>query len=276
MNLIKLDQISGLVKSSSGIWCSESNQDISFPSDGNESRQKVEGQSFWYSHRNECIINAMRKSPPFGPLFDIGGGNGTVSLALHDAGFEVFLLEPEMAGVKEAIRRGLSTVICSSFDAANFTKASIPAVGLFDVLEHIQDDIGFLLKLHEVLEPKGKVYLTVPAFKFLWSEPDLNAGHYRRYTKSDLVSIFKKAGFKVSYVSYFFSILMVPIYIFRSLPYMLSLKRSNPNWRHGHHQNKRGLIGSLLLKSMLWERKMVFNGKSIPFGSSCILVAEKK
>ena len=275
MNSIKLDEISELISSSSGIWYSNLTQDISFPSDGNESRQAVEERSFWYSHRNECIIDAMNILPPSGPVFDIGGGNGAVSIAIQKAGFDAVLLEPEMAGVKEAKRRGLSTVICSTFDAAKFSNGSIPAVGMFDILEHIEDDHGFLIKINKALIPKGTVYLTVPSFKFLWSESDDDAGHYRRYTKSELANLFESAGFKVLYASYFFSLLIPPIYLCRSLPYKYSIKRTDSNWRHGHHQNKRGAIGSSLLKSMRWEQHMIKKGKCIPFGSSCMLVAER-
>jgi len=153
MGAIQLNQISGLVKSKSGIWCSGQDQDISFPADGNESRQTVEAESFWYAHRNQCILKLMRNYPPNGPVFDIGGGNGSVSLAIKEGGFEVYLLEPEMAGVREAMQRGLTTVICSTFDTASFSKGSLPAVGMFDVLEHIEDDERFLAKIHDALEP---------------------------------------------------------------------------------------------------------------------------
>jgi len=119
------------------------------------------------------------------------------------------------------------------------------------------------------------VFLTVPAFKFLWSEADDVAGHHRRYTKKELSGLFSELGFKVSYVSYFFTVLIPPILLLRSIPYMLSLRRSDPDWRHRHHQDRRGASGSLLLKSMRWEQRMIQCKKSMPFGSSCIMVAEK-
>ncbi len=47
--------------------------------------------------------------------------------------------------------------------------ALIGAIGLFDVLEHIENEAGFLKQLREVLKTGGRLYLTVPAFRWLWS-----------------------------------------------------------------------------------------------------------
>ena len=35
--------------------------------------------------------------------------------------------------------------------------ATVPGVGLFDVLEHIEDDTAFLKKINRLLIPQGKL-----------------------------------------------------------------------------------------------------------------------
>ena len=45
-------------------------------------------------------------------------------------------------------------------------------VCLFDVLEHLKDDIEALVKIKEVVKPKGTVVVTVPAHRRLWSSYD--------------------------------------------------------------------------------------------------------
>ncbi|MFC1630589.1 hypothetical protein ACFL2N_01475 [Pseudomonadota bacterium] len=79
-----------------GIWYSSDNQNISYPSDGNENCFTIEDNSFWFKHRNECIIAIFKSYPPNdnGMIFDIGGGNGFVSLGLTKGGFDVALVEP--------------------------------------------------------------------------------------------------------------------------------------------------------------------------------------
>lgn len=104
------------------IWYSKDSQDISYPSDGNEVCFTIEDKSFWFKHRNCCILSAVKSYPPKdnGTIFDIGGGNGFVSLALATSGFDVALVEPGKTGALNAKRRGLDSVICATTATAQF------------------------------------------------------------------------------------------------------------------------------------------------------------
>lgn len=53
---------------------------------------------------------------------------------------KVVLLEPGPDGVRNARRRGVRQVLRGTLEAAGFLPDSIPSAGLFDVLEHIEDD----------------------------------------------------------------------------------------------------------------------------------------
>ena len=102
------------------------------------------------------------------------------------------------------------------------------SVGLFDVVEHIEDDYFFLNNINKYLKEDGYVYITVPAFNFLWSNEDVDAGHFKRYTTSELNGLLKKSGFTIIQSTYIFSILPLPVFLFRSLPSKLGLnKKSN-------------------------------------------------
>ena len=82
----------GLKQDSSGIWFSDKRENVSYPSDGNKICHNIEDISSWFKHRNNCILSVMKSYPPDqgGSVFDIGGGNGFVALALERAGFNVF------------------------------------------------------------------------------------------------------------------------------------------------------------------------------------------
>jgi 2-polyprenyl-3-methyl-5-hydroxy-6-metoxy-1,4-benzoquinol methylase len=86
---------------------------------------------------------------PRGAIVDVGAGTGFVASGLRDAGFEVIAVEPQVDGTLIAHRRGLEHVVCGSFDDIGFAPSSIAAVGLFDVLEHIEDDIGTLARFRD-------------------------------------------------------------------------------------------------------------------------------
>ncbi len=179
----------GLKLGKDGIWYGIDTQDISYPPDGNEACFAIEDSSFWFRHRNNCIISAVRSYPPEnkGTIFDIGGGNGFVSLGLANSGFDVALVEPGRTGASNAKRRGLKTVICATTESARFKPHSLSAVGLFDVVEHIEDDLSFLRFFRSLLKQGGRLYMTVPAYSFLWSEEDVLSGTFQKvYAKEYL------------------------------------------------------------------------------------------
>jgi SAM-dependent methyltransferase len=161
-----------------------------------------------------------------GTIFEIGGGNGIVSLGLVNAGFDVALLEPGNVGAINAKKRGLKNVICATTDTAKLKQYSLPAVGLFDVIEHIEDDFAFLQSIRNLMKKGGRLYATVPSYSLLWSEEDVFAGHFRRYALEDISKVLECAGFQVEFSSYIFRFLPIPIFLFRTLPYKIGLSKA--------------------------------------------------
>lgn len=181
-------------------------KEVSYPSEGNDRCFEIEDKSFWFQHRNACIIDLVKKFPPRGkgPIFDVGGGNGFVAKGLTDAGWDVVLVEPGSGGAQNAKKRGLQHVICATTQSAGFRPGCIPAIGIFDVVEHIKNEETFLRHLYKLLEPGGMFYLTKPAFSFLWSRHNLYAKHFRRYRCKTLCHNLKNINFKRRFSSFFF------------------------------------------------------------------------
>jgi SAM-dependent methyltransferase len=257
-----------------GIWFSKDQSEISYPAGGNEFCFEIEDQSFWFKHRADCILNAVSANLNDKIIFDIGGGNGFTSLKLVENDIDSILVEPGIEGILNAKKRKLKDLICSSFQDAAFLKNSIPNIGIFDVLEHIEQDSDFLKELNTVLSDEGKLFITVPAFKVLWSKQDEYSGHYRRYTLSNLEAKLLQANFEIVYSSYFFSVLPFPIFLFRTLPSIFNRKRDNTHKAKSQH--KSGTSSKLLRKIWNKEISMIKKKKKIRFGSSCIVIAKKK
>lgn len=257
----------------SGIWSAPSLEAISYPEDGNQTCFQVEDSSFWFKHRNACIAAAAKNFPPpeNGPIFDIGGGNGFVSLGLMEAGFEAVLVEPGSKGAANGKRRGIPTVICSTIADAGFKNSTLDAVGLFDVIEHIDEDAEFLGSVKNLLKSGGRLYATVPAFSALWSTEDVLAGHFRRYTHASICTLIESVGFKIDYSTYFFRPLPLPIFLLRSLPYRIGIGRTSTHEAADDH--KVG-IGANLMDSLLKrEVQNIELNKKMAFGASCLIVA---
>ena len=259
-----------------GIWVSKNTQEISYPPDGNEICSQIEDDSYWFNHRNDCIYAGIKAYPPHGVIFDIGGGNGYVSVYLQSKGIRTVLIEPGMTGCHIAKSRGLSNIVCSTLENAEFYGNSIPAIGLFDVLEHIQDTPAFLSKISDLLCPNGSIYITVPSYNFLWSNDDVNAGHYRRYTIKSLSKLLTDNDFAIDHSTYFFSFLPVPIFLLRTIPTILGAdKNKDKSKSKAEHVINSRFINYIFERIASLEIGLISRGKSIFVGGSCYIIAHK-
>ncbi len=258
-----------------GLWFSKEQASVCYPEEGNEWCRQIEDNSFWFKHRNDCITTVMKHYPPPGPIFDIGGGNGFVALAIQKAGYEVIMVEPGISGARYARERGIETVICSTIENVGFAENSLSAVGLFDVIEHIPSDTDFLKTMRRYMCPHGRLYITVPAYQFLWSTDDEFACHLRRYSMKTLLSRLKESGFFPEYATFFFSFLPVPIFLFRTVLSKLGFRGKQ---RLEREKKAHQLSGRASKTALNWLLNMEFGvlerKGSLPFGGSCLVVAK--
>lgn len=254
------------------IWTGPPSPALSYPEGGNDFYLQIENKSFWFRHRNQCLLSVFHHFPPGEFLLDVGGGNGFVALFLSQNGFPTAMLEPGLTGARNAKNRGLPWILQCGFEQAGFKDHCLPSVGLFDVLEHIEDAPGFLRMIKSKLKKEGRVYLTVPAFPWLWSQEDRWAGHYRRYSTKGLRRLLEGEGFQVEYLSYFFFFLVPPLFLFRVLPYRLGFWAKTSPRAEAYEHAVSGLVKTVLEKTMDFERRRI-GSRTMPFGTSCIAVA---
>jgi SAM-dependent methyltransferase len=263
-----------LRRGADGIWYASGTGTVSYPDDGNAQCREIEDGSFWFGHRNRCIVAAVRARPPAGPILDVGAGNGFVAQALERAGFATIAMEAGHDGARNARSRGLDPVICSTLEASGLRDGSVSAAGLFDVLEHVEDDAAFLRDLRRRLAPGALLYLTVPAGRFLWSDEDVAAGHYRRYSRGSIVERLVGAGFGIEYATRFFAPLVAPVFMMRSLPSLLGVRRSSTTATYRREHSRRGgLAGALLERAFARELGRIERGGVGRFGTSALAVA---
>jgi len=102
---------------------------------------------------------------------------------------------------------------CDLQNVTNIQEESV--VFLLDVIEHIEEDIGFLKEMssHTYITPNTIIMITVPAFNYLYCSHDKWLGHYRRYSLASLKQHIEAA--ELSYIEggYFFTSLLFPRYI---------------------------------------------------------------
>jgi SAM-dependent methyltransferase len=86
---------------------------------------------------------------------------------------------------------------------ARFATEAIDTIVALNVVEHIEDDIGALRTMREILAPNGRIVILVPALQSIYGEMDKELGHFRRYSKRTLADRFRRAGFRVERLTWF-------------------------------------------------------------------------
>lgn len=260
-----------------GLWQPATISTVSYPEEGNDLCLQVEDFSYWFAHRNRCLLEIMRGFPPSGTFYDIGGGNGFVSLGLQKAGVDVALLEPGN-GARHARARGVANVIRSTLEEAGLHPESVADAGAFDVVEHIADDVAFLASVERILAPGGRFFCTVPAGTGLWSDEDVHAGHFRRYSVESLRAAMTGAGFQVEFVSPFFTWLVPVVFLLRVLPFRLRGSRAEQRGQgkavKGDHTLP-GVLRPFVNACHAWELARLRDRRPLPFGTSLLCVARK-
>jgi SAM-dependent methyltransferase len=264
----------GLIARGEGLFAAPNVGPVSYPASGNAGCLAVEDDSFWFRHRNGVILDAIARHAPPGWLLDVGGGNGAVALALTRAGFEVAVLEPGADGIAGARARGLCPLLQTTLDEATLVEGSVPAAGLFDVLEHVADEGAWLGRLHAALAPGGRLYVTVPAFGWLWSRADEHAGHFRRHSPTTLTRSLEAAGFAIEHLTCFFAFLVAPIFVGRTLRDRLRTRQAPPNDGSEHVPSRwlRAPVDAIAAAERAW----LAHGGRLGVGSSVLAVARRR
>jgi 2-polyprenyl-3-methyl-5-hydroxy-6-metoxy-1,4-benzoquinol methylase len=84
-----------------------------------------------------------------------------------------------------------------------FASENIDTVVMLNVLEHIEDDIGTLRGIWNVLVPGGRLLMLVPVIKALYGPMDKADHHYRRYSRAELNYKLRAANFEIEQQKYF-------------------------------------------------------------------------
>ena len=144
-----------------------------------------------------------------GRVLEVGAGTGRITdLVIRDGNFDELVISepsPYFFGRLEARFRSIPKTRLIQAETADMIKTSR---GYFDVIfsvhvmEHIEDDRAFVGQQLELLRPGGMLIILVPALQFLYSELDKNIGHFRRYSKSSIRSLFNGTPGRVEKLFY--------------------------------------------------------------------------
>ena len=150
---------------------------------------------YWTRARNRILLKTLLRHRVPMPMIEVGCGTGIVTGYLRNAGLDVTGIELGQPDVDVQVRPYLM-LGQDAFSADPVVRASFQSIGLFDVIEHIEDAPGFMRRLLAAYPNVKQIAITVPAGPELWSNYDVHFGHFRRYTTASLTDHILACGLK--------------------------------------------------------------------------------
>ncbi len=223
---------------------------------------------WWHLGKRKLVMDFLPKSKK--RVLILGVGGGWLAYQLRKEGFSV-------EGIDKSPEVCLHAHAHYAFEVKRhdlekglpFKDNSFDAVIITDVLEHIQNDGLLVAEMHRCLSKGGRLILTVPSYKHMWSYWDERWGHFRRYNHKNLKALIGGRGFHFIKLSYFNAVVY---------PAALVVRKCLGMGKSGSVDSKISQGGPIIQGGMgLYyhlERFCIKRG-ALPFGLSLFVCAEK-
>ena len=239
---------------------------------------RIEDEQFWFVSRRAVILDGLRRFVPDlarRPLYDVGCGPGGLLAYLASQGVPIAgACDTFIEGLTLARRRLGIPLAHVDNDGPPPLARGQKMLGMFDVLEHLDDDEGTLRWAAGILEPGGVLVVTVPAHPFLFDEADVLAFHRRRYRRRELDQRLRRAGFEVRLLTHFMAPLVPMLLLARAAGRLL-----RPRNRTFAEQRRAELgvvpVFNGLMRAVLGVERRALGLVRPPFGTSLLAIAAR-
>jgi len=229
-------------------------------------------ESYWWFVGRRSIIDRILKR--FGRrsrlTVDVGCGSGRNLQLLSEHSDWVMGVDRSPTASDLAAARGLP-VACADGHSLPLADCSVDLLSALDVIEHLDDDIRALNEFQRVLRPGGLLLVTVPAYRFLWSEHDEALMHRRRYVASELHAKLTNSQLQVLKRSYAVFFPFYPIVFYRLFRGVFPKNAFAPKASHVILPAIFNDLLILMLKIEAWIMERI----NLPWGTSIVVLAQK-
>jgi 2-polyprenyl-3-methyl-5-hydroxy-6-metoxy-1,4-benzoquinol methylase len=161
---------------------------------------KLDPPGTWCHH--EAVLDLVRRKG--GSTFlEVGCGAGSLSAKLCGRGltgtgidFSSSALEQARTNLRPYLEKGSYRLFPSDLFHFSALDEKVDWGLSMMVMEHVEDDVGFVAKLCSFVKPRGHVLIGVPGRRDCWGIEDETVGHVRRYDNSDLKAVLERAGLR--------------------------------------------------------------------------------
>ena len=116
---------------------------------------------------------------------------------MEKCGYRVIGIDYAFEAALHVRRTSRVPAVVGDLTCMPFRDGSFEAMTTGETLEHLDDDAAAAREIGRVLENDGRVIATVPAMQSLWSASDDYYEHRRRYARSQLADLFRRAGLRI-------------------------------------------------------------------------------
>ena len=228
----------------------------------------LEDRHWWFVGRRRITDALLWRPalPPEASVLDGCGSGGNLTMLARYGRLSAGEFDAEARRLAAARGVAARVASCELPAVFPFDSERFDLIVMFDVLEHIEDDLATLAAVRRHLADGGWFVLTVPAFPFLWSPHDTYNHHFRRYTRAGLMKRLADAGLRPAYCSFFNFWLFPLIALFRTI-------------RKFGRDNEIGDLAmppapiNRVLAALFSSERFAMGRLSLPFGVSLILTA---
>lgn len=245
-----------------------------------ETFARNEKDHFWFVGRRAIFFDVIRRRTR-GTLserpivFDLGCGVGGMLGPMSEFG-RVIGMDIDPGSLAYCRDRGFPNVFNGRGHRLPVQSDSVDLIGAFDVIEHIPEERETIAECFRILKPGGWLFLSGPAYQFLYTHQDKMVHHQRRYTVGDLKRKFRAAGFTVEKASY------INFFLFPLIFLALMVKKVRERWSPPEDGETRfntdvKMPGGLnaLFRGLFSSERFFLRFLSFPFGHSLIVMVRK-
>ena len=239
----------------------------------------LEREHWWYMARIKILASFVKlhlfKGEPL-KILNVGVATGATSEMLLQFG-TVTSIEYDKACIDFVNNNTSIKVQQGSITEIDFEDNTFDLVCAFDVIEHVENDQKAASELLRVCSKKGYVFVTTPAYQFLWSEHDVVNHHYKRYTLGGFKKLFEKDLYNIVKQTYFNTFLFPPIALLRLAlwPFQKNKNVTNEPRETDATRFNSSAVNKVLYNLFLFEKSFL-SKISFPFGVSIALLLRKK
>jgi SAM-dependent methyltransferase len=232
-----------------------------------DNMRAIEHRHWWFRARRAILSDqlARLKLPADAAILEVGCGTGG-NLAMLARFGNVTAIEPDEDSRRHAAETSGGPVLSGSLPGGLPTfDTQFDLIAALDVIEHLDEDAASLTALRKLLKPTGVLFTTVPAHPWLWSHHDELHHHKRRYRRDEYAALLEGAGFTLTRVSFFNSVLYPMIVLARAA------KLSERSGRADDALPSPAL--NAILERAFASEKFMLRHTDLPFGVSLLAIA---